>query len=50
MRYTLIRNAAAVLELGGIRFLIDPALDPAGTRSGSYGFRACPGRMELSVS
>ena len=32
MRYTLIRNAAAVLELGGIRFLIDPALDPAGAR------------------
>jgi L-ascorbate metabolism protein UlaG (beta-lactamase superfamily) len=32
MRYTLIRNAAAVLELGGTRFLIDPALDPAGAR------------------
>lgn len=32
MRYTLIRNAAAVLEIGGSRFLIDPALDPAGAR------------------
>jgi L-ascorbate metabolism protein UlaG (beta-lactamase superfamily) len=32
MHYTLIRNAAAVLETGGTRFLIDPALDPAGAR------------------
>jgi L-ascorbate metabolism protein UlaG (beta-lactamase superfamily) len=32
MRYTLIRNAAAMLEFGGSRFLIDPALDPAGAR------------------
>jgi L-ascorbate metabolism protein UlaG (beta-lactamase superfamily) len=30
--YTLIRNAAALLEFGGRRFLIDPALDPAGAR------------------
>lgn len=32
MRYTLLRNATAVLEYGGIRFLIDPSLDPAGYR------------------
>ena len=32
MRYTLIRNATAVLEIGGSRFLIDPMLDPARTR------------------
>lgn len=32
MSFTLIRNAAAVLEIGGSRFLIDPALDPAGAR------------------
>jgi L-ascorbate metabolism protein UlaG (beta-lactamase superfamily) len=32
MHYTLIRNAAAVLEIGGLQFLIDPALDPVGAR------------------
>lgn len=32
MNYTLIRNAAALLEIGGSRFLIDPALDAAGAR------------------
>jgi L-ascorbate metabolism protein UlaG (beta-lactamase superfamily) len=32
MHYTLLRNAAALLELGGRKFLIDPALDPAGAR------------------
>lgn len=32
MRYTLLRNATAVLEYGGKRFLIDPSLDPAGFR------------------
>ena len=32
MRYPLIRNAAALLEIGGSRFLIDPSLDPAGAR------------------
>jgi L-ascorbate metabolism protein UlaG (beta-lactamase superfamily) len=32
MNYTLIRNATALLTLGGSRFLIDPALDPAGAR------------------
>ena len=32
MNYTLIRNAAALLEIGGNRFLIDPALDAAGAR------------------
>lgn len=32
MRYTLLRNAAALLEYGGHRILIDPALDPAGAR------------------
>jgi L-ascorbate metabolism protein UlaG (beta-lactamase superfamily) len=30
--YTLIRNATALLEIGGSRFLIDPMLDPAGAR------------------
>lgn len=32
MSYTLIRNATAVLDVGGRRFLIDPMLDPAGAR------------------
>src|SRR5680860_439537 len=32
MNYTLIRNATAVLAIGGSRFLIDPMLDPAGAR------------------
>lgn len=32
MSYTLVRNATAVLEFGGRRFLIDPMLDPAGAR------------------
>ncbi len=32
MPYTLIRNATAVLDTGGTRFLIDPMLDPAGHR------------------
>lgn len=32
MHYTLIRNAAALLEIGGHRFLIDPALEAAGAR------------------
>ncbi len=32
MHYTLLRNAAALLEYGGRRFLIDAALDPAGAR------------------
>ncbi len=32
MNYTLIRNATAVLTIGGSRFLIDPMLDPAGAR------------------
>ena len=32
MNYTLIRNATAMLTVGGQRFLIDPALDPAGHR------------------
>jgi L-ascorbate metabolism protein UlaG (beta-lactamase superfamily) len=32
MHYTLIRNAAALLEIGGQRFLIDPAIDRAGAR------------------
>ena len=32
MNYTLIRNAAAVLSIGGTSFLIDPALDPVGAR------------------
>lgn len=32
MRYTLLRNATALLEYGGRRILVDPALDPAGHR------------------
>lgn len=32
MRYTLLRNATALLEYGGKRLLIDPSLDPAGAR------------------
>ncbi len=32
MRYTLLRNATALLDYGGTIFLIDPALDPAGAR------------------
>lgn len=32
MRYTLLRNATALLEYGGSIFLVDPALDPAGAR------------------
>lgn len=32
MRYTLLRNAAALLSYGGSTFLVDPALDPAGAR------------------
>lgn len=32
MRYTLLRNATAVLEYAGRMILIDPALDPAGHR------------------
>lgn len=32
MRYTLLRNATAILEYGGKRVLVDPALDPAGAR------------------
>lgn len=32
MRYTLLRNAAAVLAYGDTEFLIDPSLDPAGAR------------------
>ncbi len=32
MNYTLLRNAAALLTVGGTSFLIDPALDPAGAR------------------
>jgi L-ascorbate metabolism protein UlaG (beta-lactamase superfamily) len=32
MNYTLLRNATAVLVLGGKRFLIDPMLDPRGAR------------------
>lgn len=32
MRYTLLRNAAALLDYGGSTFMIDPALDPAGAR------------------
>lgn len=32
MRYTLLRNATALLAYGGATFLIDPALDPAGAR------------------
>jgi L-ascorbate metabolism protein UlaG (beta-lactamase superfamily) len=32
VRYTLLRNATAVLSYGGKTLLIDPALDPAGAR------------------
>jgi L-ascorbate metabolism protein UlaG (beta-lactamase superfamily) len=32
VRYTLLRNATAVLSYGGKTFLIDPALDPAAAR------------------
>jgi L-ascorbate metabolism protein UlaG (beta-lactamase superfamily) len=32
MNYTLIRNATAVLAIGGSRFVIDPMLDPVGAR------------------
>jgi len=32
MNYTLIRNATAILTVGGQRFLIDPMFDPAGHR------------------
>lgn len=32
MRYTLLRNATAILSYGGLMFLIDPMLDPAGAR------------------
>jgi L-ascorbate metabolism protein UlaG (beta-lactamase superfamily) len=32
VNYTLLRNATAVLTYGGNRFVIDPALDPAGAR------------------
>jgi L-ascorbate metabolism protein UlaG (beta-lactamase superfamily) len=32
MQYTLLRNAAALLTVGGTRFMIDPALDAAGVR------------------
>lgn len=32
MNYTLLRNATAVLTVGGQRFLIDPMLDPEGAR------------------
>lgn len=32
MTYTLVRNATATLQYGGMRFLIDPALDPARAR------------------
>lgn len=32
MNYTLLRNATAVLTVGGQRFLIDPMLDPKGAR------------------
>lgn len=32
MNYSLIRNATAMLTIGGSRFLIDPMLDPAGAR------------------
>ena len=32
MKYTLLRNATAILEYGGKRILIDPSLDPAGHR------------------
>src|SRR5262245_45594568 len=32
MRLTLVRNATLILELGGQRLLVDPALDDAGVR------------------
>src|SRR6188472_2939270 len=32
MNYTLLRNAAALLTVGGTSFLIDPALEAAGAR------------------
>ncbi|MDQ3444507.1 MAG: MBL fold metallo-hydrolase, partial [Chloroflexota bacterium] len=32
MNYTLLRNAIAVLAIGGQRFLIDPMLDPKAAR------------------
>lgn len=32
MSYTLLRNATAMLDVGGHTFLIDPALDPIGAR------------------
>ena len=32
MRLTLVRNATLILELGGKRLLVDPALDAAGVR------------------
>lgn len=32
MKYTLLRNATAVLEYAELRLLIDPALDPMGHR------------------
>jgi L-ascorbate metabolism protein UlaG (beta-lactamase superfamily) len=32
VRITLIRNATVILELSGRRILVDPMLDPAGTR------------------
>jgi L-ascorbate metabolism protein UlaG (beta-lactamase superfamily) len=32
MTYTLLRNATALMNYGGKRFLIDPSLDPAGHR------------------
>ncbi len=32
MRYQLLRNATAVIEYGGRRFVIDPAFDDAGAR------------------
>jgi L-ascorbate metabolism protein UlaG (beta-lactamase superfamily) len=33
VRLTLIRNATILVELGGLRILVEPALDPAGARS-----------------
>jgi L-ascorbate metabolism protein UlaG (beta-lactamase superfamily) len=32
MRITLVRHATLLIDLGGTRFLIDPALDPAGSQ------------------
>ena len=32
VNYTLLRNATAILSFGGLRFLIDPMLDPAHAR------------------